>query len=290
MDFVSIIIPSYNRGHIIERGIQSVLEQTHQDIEIIVVDDNSQDNTADIVTNLIQKDSRIQYLYHNKQKGAQASRNIGIRAAKGKWIAFLDSDDYWLPDSLEKRLKVIHKLGVKVVHSECNTIDVNGVIKPFGIPALSGYIYAELLKYPSPMFQGLLVEKEALKKINYLDEKIITYQEWDTSIRLAKYYPFGFVPQPTFVYDCQGKDTMSKNMLRDVEGYKQVFNKHFFEIFKLFNPRIIAQHYSMISSRYSSLGNYSAAYYYRFISLLWWPFYLSNNAINFIKNQLKRFP
>lgn len=279
---VSVIIPTYNRGHIIERAINSILEQTCQDFEIIVVDDNSKDNTIRLLTDLVKKDPRIRYLQNNEQKGAQFSRNKGIKSANGKWIAFLDSDDYWLRCSLEARLDIIERYGVKVVYSECNKIDANGIIKPFNILPFSGYIYHELLENPFPMFQGLLVAKDAIEEIGFLDEKIISYQEWDTSIRLAKYYPFGFVKQPTFVYDCQGSDTMSKNMLLDVEGYRQVFNKHILEILKLFNPRVLRRHYRYIASGYGLVGNYLASFYYKIVSFLWLPFCLIEKISYFI--------
>src|SRR5437660_252962 len=100
ISLVSVIIPTCNRAKVVSRAIESVWAQTYQDFEIIVVDDGSTDETMHTVSCLMQMDDRIRYMQHESRRGAQAARNTGIRAAHGNWIAFLDSDDHWLPDSL----------------------------------------------------------------------------------------------------------------------------------------------------------------------------------------------
>ena len=102
MPVFSVVIPAYNREKYIARAIESVLAQTYQDFEIIVVDDHSADQTADAVSRMMQ-DCKCLRLYRQTGDvhGAQAARNRGIREAKGAWIAFLDSDDTWTPDHLE---------------------------------------------------------------------------------------------------------------------------------------------------------------------------------------------
>jgi len=107
---VSVIIPTYNRAHLVGRSIQSVINQTYQDFEIIVVDDGSTDNTEDIIKEFQKKDKRIKHIKHNKNKGGSAARNTGIRAARGEYIAFLDSDDEWMPTKLEKQTSYFNHL------------------------------------------------------------------------------------------------------------------------------------------------------------------------------------
>lgn len=104
-ELVSVIIPTYNRANLILQAVKSVLNQTYKNFEIIIVDDGSSDNTEDVI-NVIH-DNRIRYIKHAINKGASAARNTGIREAKGKYIAFQDSDDHWLPDKLEKQVKRI---------------------------------------------------------------------------------------------------------------------------------------------------------------------------------------
>ena len=97
---VSIIMPSYNTGGYIKNSIESVLAQTYENWELIIVDDCSTDDTDSIVGQF--SDKRIRYLKNEKNSGAAISRNYALREAKGRWIAFLDSDDLWLPEKLEK--------------------------------------------------------------------------------------------------------------------------------------------------------------------------------------------
>ena len=103
MDLVSIIMPSYNTAEYIEKSIESVILQTYPCWELIIVDDCSKDNTDEIVNSYL-CDGRIKYLKNEKNSGAAVSRNRALREAKGKWIAFLDSDDLWEPEKLEKQI------------------------------------------------------------------------------------------------------------------------------------------------------------------------------------------
>ena len=100
---ISVIVPTYNRGHLLERALRSVLTQTHQQLELIIVDDGSVDNTADVVSTY-DADSRVRYIRHQDNLGSSVARNTGIRHAQGEYIAFLDSDDEWLPTKLEKQM------------------------------------------------------------------------------------------------------------------------------------------------------------------------------------------
>ncbi len=105
------------------------------------------------------------------------------------------------------------------------------------------------------MFQGMLVPKEALHRIGYLDERIISYQEWDTAVRLAKYYEFRFLPQATFVYDCRHADSISKNRTREAIGYEQVFMKQWFPILRFLGPEALSAHYRMAAQHYRRAGD-----------------------------------
>lgn len=106
-DFVSIIMPSYNTGRYIAASIRSVLAQTYTNWELIIVDDCSTDDTDSVVSQF--EDPRIKYLKNEKNSGAAISRNRALREAKGKWIAFLDSDDLWLPEKLEKQIRFMEE-------------------------------------------------------------------------------------------------------------------------------------------------------------------------------------
>lgn len=123
-ELVSIITPSYNTANYIEETIQSVLNQTYENWEMIIVDDCSTDNT-DMVVQKYLSDSRIKYLKNPKNSGAAVSRNYALREAKGKWIAFLDSDDIWLADKLEKQIEFMKKNNYNFSYTNYEEIDEN---------------------------------------------------------------------------------------------------------------------------------------------------------------------
>lgn len=121
---VSIIMPSYNTAPYIKETIQSVLDQTYQNWELIIVDDCSTDNVDEFVASI--KDERIRYFKNEKNSGAAVSRNRALREAKGRWIAFLDSDDLWMPEKLEKQISFMEKNGYSFSYTNYKEIDVDG--------------------------------------------------------------------------------------------------------------------------------------------------------------------
>ncbi len=123
-DLVSIVMPSYNTAQYIAKSIQSVINQTYHNWELIIVDDCSTDDTDAVVADI--SDTRIRYLKNEKNSGAAVSRNYALREAKGRWIAFLDSDDLWMPEKLEKQINFMEKNGYSFSYTNYEEIDVNG--------------------------------------------------------------------------------------------------------------------------------------------------------------------
>lgn len=247
---VSVVIPAYNRASRISAALRSVQAQTYPNWEAIVVDDASTDKTCDVVLEMAGCDERIRLVRHQQNRKAQAARNTGIRSAKGEWIAFLDSDDEYLPDSIQDRLTLAEKEHVLVVHSECYILNPGQEKQLYKIRPLSGNIYKAVLEKEGPVFPALFVKKEALERIGLLDEKIKSYQEWDTSIRLAKHFAFGFCARPTFIYDYRGEDAMSRNFVLNGRGYEQIFHKHFLSILRASGSEGIAHHYDIAARWY----------------------------------------
>lgn len=118
---VSVIMPSWNTGRYIAESIQSVINQTYQNWELIIVDDCSTDNTDDVVNSF--KDNRIKYYHNLSNSGAAITRNRALREARGEWIAFLDSDDLWMPKKLEHQLKFMKKNGYVLSYTEYEKIN-----------------------------------------------------------------------------------------------------------------------------------------------------------------------
>ena len=127
-DLISIIMPSYNTGKYISEAIKSVIAQTYDKWELIIVDDCSTDNTDDVVADF--KDARIKYIKNNINRGAAICRNRALKEAKGKWIAFLDSDDIWAPEKLKHQLLFMKKTGYGFTYTDYRT-QLNGKWLPY---------------------------------------------------------------------------------------------------------------------------------------------------------------
>lgn len=128
-ELVSIIMPSYNTAKFIPETIESVLAQTYENWELIIVDDCSKDDTDAVVAGYT--DPRIRYLKNEKNSGAAVSRNRALREAKGRWIAFLDSDDLWVPEKLQKQIEFMEKNGYGF--SYANYVEIDEESKPLGV-------------------------------------------------------------------------------------------------------------------------------------------------------------
>jgi glycosyltransferase involved in cell wall biosynthesis len=273
MTLVSVVIPAHNRAGSIARAVSSVLAQTYTELEAIVVNDGSTDHTACVVEEYVRKDARIHLIGYGQKRGAQAARNAGIRATQGEWIAFLDSDDEWLPDSLATRLQLAAEGRFQIVHSECYVADPGSAeLRTFGLPPLHGWVYRKLLRRTGTTFPSLLVSREAFRRIGYLDEAIRSFQEWDTAIRFAKHYQLGFVPEPTFIYHRGSPDSISKDLPREATGYEQVFTKHRWAVLSHAGPRALASHYRTAADLYRRGGDEVSARRCRQAANLLWPF------------------
>lgn len=126
LELVSIITPSYNTASFIGKTIESVQRQSYQNWEMLIVDDCSTDNTDSVVGKYL-SDTRIRYIKNKKNSGAAVSRNRALREAKGKWIAFLDSDDLWLSDKLEKQISFMQKNGYRFSYTNYEEVNADGI-------------------------------------------------------------------------------------------------------------------------------------------------------------------
>lgn len=197
--------------------------------EIIVVDDCSAENLQATINRF--GDHRIRLIRLETPDGAQAARNRGIKEASGDWIAFQDSDDEWLPDKLGKQVAALASVGLDpntVVHSDAIRYNVEtGEKAIWKLPPVNGkqdVVYPSLLAAPAPLFPALLVSKKALSDIGLLDENVPSYQEWDTSIRLAEHCRFIHLEEPLFIYNI-GMG-ISSDTGREIDGYRYVIEKH----------------------------------------------------------------
>lgn len=246
---VSVVIPVHNRAGTIRYCLDSVLGQTFDNFEVIVVDDASTDDTAAQVRSI--QDARLRLLPNNGPRGAQAARNTGILAARSPWIAFQDSDDEWVPDKLERQLAALADAGYEpltVVHSNCwryyPQADTREV---WGLDTVAGdRPFTATLAGPGPMFQGMLTSRLALERIGMLDEQVPSYQEWDTAIRLARECRFIHLEEPLFIYYLHEGPAISADSGRDFAGYEYVVEKHREDIRRECGEAGLQAHYHLL--------------------------------------------
>jgi glycosyltransferase involved in cell wall biosynthesis len=223
---VSVIIPTYNRAQTINRAVQSVLDQTFSDFKVIVVDDASTDGTDKLAASF--KDSRIRYIRHDSNKGGSAARNTGIRSSTGKYIAFLDSDDTWLPEKLRLQVQHFESLtaDVGVVYTGLTALSKNNTIIGNRVPAASGNIqsaiYAENCIGP---LSTVMVRRDCLVRVGLFDEDLPACQDWDLYIRIAGVCQFSFISEALVRYYVSD-DAITKNALSRAIGYKAILNKY----------------------------------------------------------------
>lgn len=199
MNKVSVIIPAYNQGHYLDQAIQSVLEQTHRNLEVIVVDDGSTDDTATVAQSFA--DARVRYIYQ-ENCGLSAARNAGLRHASGEFVSFLDSDDQFLPRKLELLLaNLADHPEAGLAAGQAIPIDQAGQrigeVFDKGMPSES----AQLL-LGNPLHVGsVLVRRDWQQRAGLFDESLRSYEDWDMWLRLARVgCPMRWVAQPVSLY------------------------------------------------------------------------------------------
>lgn len=197
MGKVSIIIPTFNRRDYITIALDSVRVQTYKDYEIIIIDDGSSDDTKEV---LKPYQENVRYFYQDN-RGIPATRNKGIREAKGDFIAFLDSDDHWLPEKLERQIECFSKhphYGMVATRCLCTTPE--GKFLKKNRPGKSGWILTDLFKANFIRTSSAMIKKECLEEIGLFDESLPECEEYDLWLRIAKQYPIGFIDEPLTVY------------------------------------------------------------------------------------------
>jgi len=255
MPKVSVIIPTYNRAYLIGRAIQSVLDQSYHDFEIIIIDDGSTDNTEEVVKEFQKKDERIRYIKHKGNKGYPKALNTGIKAARGEYIAFQDSDDEWLPEKLKKQMEVFKNASsdVGVVYTGFLRIekDKKIYIPPSWVTHKEGNIHKELLKRNFVGTPAAIVKKECFEKTGMFDEYLPCFQDWELWIRISKYYQFRYIAEPLINAYCT-PDSISANPEALTRAWKLILKKHLNDIRQ--NRNLLSRHYSVIGFFLCSQG------------------------------------
>lgn len=196
-EWVSVILPTYNRAAKVGKAIESVLNQTYPYFELLIIDDGSMDNTEEVVASY--QDERIRYHKLPQNGGQSKARNCGLQMASYDYLAFEDSDDLWHPRKLELQMEAMkadetvgfsyHKLQYDLGEGRCITLPDEKV----PLEKKSGDIYAQLLWDNLVGMPTLLMRRECLERVGYMDESLQCLEDYDFALRLGKHYKAVFV-------------------------------------------------------------------------------------------------
>ncbi|WP_017302983.1 glycosyltransferase family 2 protein [Spirulina subsalsa] len=224
---VSVVIPTYNRAYILERTIQTVLAQTYQNFEIIVVDDGSADNTSELMEKWT--DSRIKYIRYEPNRRVCVARNVGMNASQGEYIALLDSDDQWSSQKLEKQLYGFNRPEVGAVYCWSYFVGVFNEIKRLRTSEARGDLRENLLyKNFIGSASTIMFKREALEKDIYFDPELPFCEDWDFFIKLAQHYEFEVIKEGLLYYsdDLSQEDRATAKSSMMTEGFIIFLNRY----------------------------------------------------------------
>lgn len=229
---ISVIIPTYNRASLVIDAINTVINQTYQDFEIIIIDDGSTDNTEQVIKGI--NDLRIRYIYQENSGKPSCARNNGIRKAKGEYIAFLDSDDLWHPQMLEKNISILNnnnKIGFVTNWSSYRTFEGNEIKKKICYAKNKNEYMSYLLLSPDKAYAGpstILVKKECFEKAGCFDEEMTFCEDWDMFFRIALFYEMHNLEEVlTYVRVHQESLSKTPEVTKFREGYLRFLEKAF---------------------------------------------------------------
>ena len=237
-DLVSVVIPCYNRARSIERAVRGVLLQSYQNLELIVVDDASTDESPTIVEAI--EDPRLRLIRHKANKGAATARNTGVAASNGSIIAFQDSDDNWLPNKLEAQMRLFCRLQTSHVAIFCPEIIYGRSIDQKGRKTYANR-HASCVPGPqvevrggdlSKLFesgniatlQSMLIRRNAFESAGRFDERLRNNEDWDFNIRLSRIGPIAF-DETALVVVYDSFDGISKKRRESMQSYIRILSK-----------------------------------------------------------------
>ena len=244
---VSTVIPSYNYGHFVTEAVESALAQTYPNQEILVIDDGSTDDTRERLAPYM---DRIRYIYQTN-RGLSASRNVGIRQAKGEWIAFLDADDVWHPRKLEVQLKAARGMGgpgligAPKATRLASQLPDDPEIQPLGVRDF-------LLGLPLTP-SSVLVHRACFEAAGLFDETLSGTEDRDMWLRLAVRYPAAVVHSDCCMYRYHG-DQLSRRAHNTYRNYRVVLDKFFSEYYEYLSYVGLAYSYLYFDAAWAFKG------------------------------------
>jgi glycosyltransferase involved in cell wall biosynthesis len=249
---VSVVIPTYNRDAVVTRAIDSVLTQTYDDFEVVVVDDCSTDDTRAVVEEY--DDARIRYIRHDENQGACAARNTGIEHSDGRYVAFLDSDDEWDETKLAKQVKCMERapesVGVVYIGYRVKRSDD---VELGQVPSKRGDIHRDQLAkdWVSPT-SAVLVDRECFESVGTFDTDLAARQDYDMWLRLSRHYEFDYVKEALVTLHADGDDRITADIQSRMDAHQTILERVRADIKGL---GVLDRH-SILASQYFSIARY----------------------------------
>jgi len=207
---VSVVIPVYNRTSSLKDAVESVFLQKYPDIEIIVVDDGSDENVKKCLKPYM---ARIKYIRMENNRGVSSARNLGIDRARGDYIAFLDSDDLWLPEKLEEQIEFMKKEKTKVCHTDEFWYKKDRFVNQ-GVrhEKYGGWIFPLILDICRISPSSVIMHKTVLEKSGKFDKSLFTCEDYDLWLRIASTFKISYLPNKLVVKRAYLNDQLSLNV------------------------------------------------------------------------------
>jgi len=285
---VSVIIPTFNHAEFIASAVESCLAQTLSPWEVIVIDDGSEDGTNEVLS---QFGSRIRYI-RQERAGVSAARNRGIEESGGEFIAFLDADDIWAPERLERQIEEFKKDSlIGLVHSGLSSFNSETGEQLSEITeGLSGWIADDLLLWKDPSIAApgsIMTKRSVIMETGGFDPEIKVGEDWDFCYRIARKYKVAFVPLPLLKYRIHNSSAH-----RNIDEMAKGMGRFYEKAFALGDARLcgmkrqaLSRYHSVIAGSYYHAGDYSKALRHCISGVLERPLVI----VEFLSGRFKKF-
>lgn len=266
MSKVSVLVPSFNQGRYLPLALESVLTQSHSDLEVIITDDCSTDGSRDIAEQWKRLDTRVRTVFHDVNRGLAVARNSALAVSSGDFVAFCDADDIWLPDKLRIQLESFRRdPDAGLAHSDAIVIDTEG--NPTGQlisttmqrkgQVTSGNVFEELCQRNFMCVPTVIVGRAAIDRVGRFDAQFRSLEDWVCWTKISKLYPFHYNREPLAKYRVHGA-SLSANSIA-MSRCRTMACAALLAEFKDMPPRIRSNMFYTLGMSHSALGEFDEA-------------------------------